>query len=516
MNHHLRPRYIRLRYIHLILCCILFSSLSFACSRRPTAPLEARTVYPRAGEGIALKGTQVQTGEIPQEQPQFSLRLALPDNYIVGQLIEHNLDEDDGWEQIVVFKRRDDQHDTIRIQIIDYHPLREGYVRAWEGETGANNVGSFSVEFADLTGDHRLEIICRGDDNGGQQTIDIFRQLPSAGLPALAYDKIAAFASPLSIEIAPVERGAEYESLAVNGAANPILIYDRVVETVDGESEDSEEASPREGLIKSTYIWNASIQRYVEEEREAIPNLVRQQEHLKDLLEGDVENFNQFVNGPWRNGETVIFFDSAEETIVFADSLTQVAYVWQRSRKTAVDGRPALRITMHNALLPNIVRNAFISVLSGSRLAVAIEDEDEIDGIYHKLESLAEVGSTRQDEIRVPASEIDGVFVSESGVEILFNAPFLTIREEGKELSGGYLLYELDLPVVEMNIINANGLPVESRTYIVEYAERSFNERLIRTLRLIPAEIYVDGIRPRGGAALNMEQIEDSDSRRDS
>ena len=61
-----------------------------------------------------------------------------------------------------------------------------------------------------------------------------------------------------------------------------------------------------------------------------------------------------------------------------------------------------------------------------------------------------------------------------------------------------------------MNIVDASGLLVESRAYIVEYMERNFDERSIRTLRLIPADIHIDGIRSISGGVLNLEQIEDS------
>ena len=257
----------------------------------------------------------------------------------------------------------------------------------------------------------------------------------SAGLsPLLVYDTIAAFVSPVSIEVEQVERGPEYESLAIAGAANPILVYDRVRTNEDtsdadvtGEEATNEEVTSEgsEDLIKSTYVWNASAQRYVEDKREAVSNVVRRQEHQADLLAGDVDNFSRFIGGPWRKEGTVIFFDSEAETIIFADSLTQVSYVWLRSRKTTVEGRPALHIAMHNLLLPNITRNTFISVLSDDRLAINIEDEDDLNGIYHRLESLSEINPIQPSLAAITDIEVDGVFISETGVEILFNAPYL-------------------------------------------------------------------------------------------
>ena len=66
-----------------------------------------------------------------------------------------------------------------KIAVIDYDPIRATYSRTWESLTNATNFRLLDISLKDVVGDHNLEIVCRGMNDGGELTLDLFRKTPS-------------------------------------------------------------------------------------------------------------------------------------------------------------------------------------------------------------------------------------------------------------------------------------------------------------------------------------------------
>ncbi|MCK4516256.1 MAG: pallilysin-related adhesin, partial [Spirochaetaceae bacterium] len=180
---------------------------------------------PRGGNGIVLASEAPVAVAVDDVTVAPDLRVRLPDEYLPSQVFTMNLDLDETEEQIIVFKRRDDPHDLIRILVVSFDPIRNSWIRAWEGATAANNVRSFTLYTDDLIGDHEQEIVCFGINNAGEQTLDIFRRTSNALGLGLAYSPILSLAADVNISIAEIDRSEAFEALEiVSGQSFPVIV----------------------------------------------------------------------------------------------------------------------------------------------------------------------------------------------------------------------------------------------------------------------------------------------------
>jgi hypothetical protein len=110
------------------------------------------------------------------------------------------------------------------------------------------------------------------------------------------------------------------------------------------------------------------------------------------------------------------------------------------------------------------------------------------------------------------------VYSNENGVEILFDRPHFRFRTRDFDWSGGYNLIQMEEPILELKVTEADLVPSTARQredgsfsvrYAVEYTENEADGRLLRRLSLNPVQITADGARRTGGVALIMEQVEE-------
>jgi hypothetical protein len=210
------------------LACLAATALFAGCDEpveQPTSRMEPRFVSPEPGEGIVLAQEPDEATTIADDRELPEVNLRLPSFYVPSQVINANLDVDEIEEQIVVYKRREDPEDRIRILIADYDLVRNTYVLSWNGESGANNLRTFAVYTTDVTGDHNLEIVCFGMNNSGEQTLDIFRRTAAPTGLELYYERVLQLSSDASIEIDEHERSDAYSTGLTTGASFPVVHY---------------------------------------------------------------------------------------------------------------------------------------------------------------------------------------------------------------------------------------------------------------------------------------------------
>jgi hypothetical protein len=89
------------------------------------------------------------------------------------------------------------------------------------------------------------------------------------------------------------------------------------------------------------------------------------------------------------------------------------------------------------------------------------------------------------------------------------------MRREGETQSGGYSLYAVGTPgperknVLELMMLDENGLIEENRVYQLVYEEQRHEERIVRTLELTPAQVGTHGVEPVSNETLTLEQVEE-------
>jgi hypothetical protein len=463
-----------------------------------------RSIIPQASSSVPLaSSTDGQAPPAPPSAPQ-EVNVQLPAEYSVAQVYNVNLDLTDTEEQIVVFKRRDDEGDAIRLLVLAFDPVRNAWIRAWEGATAANSVRSFTVYTDDLIGDHEMELVCFGINAAGEQTLDVFRRISSALGLGLSYEPVASIRADVSIEIAAVPRWDAYENMqTTSGASYPIIVRRR-----DTSSDDVFD------LIQTTYYWRFDAGSYVAGEEVDIPSEEIQDSRLRDLFSGRVEHFEEFLDGPWYryDGEELrlVSFSVADRSIVFFySSHLQQAFIWDDSAK-AVYGRD-LQVLATNESLESVHKFIMVRAETLNQIRVTVQGTVNLSGTYQRLSSELQttVASGGRSPARISERELRGPYRSDDGVELVFGDAEFAFRSAPLRGSGGYVLYEFGgVTILELQFVDVNRLPTQTVSYRVTYDEETAPTRIVRTITLTPGTVRIDGFSASGDPVLRMEQIE--------
>lgn len=485
--------------------------LAIACSQDEpaAAPSGPRYIVPEAGEGVTLSASVQTPIAIREQTAAQNLKVSLPSDFIVSQVIDTNLDRDQMEEQIIVFKRRDDPEDRIRLLVVDYDTVRNAYVPTWEGVTQANNMRTFALYVNDVVGDHDMEIVALGMNNAGEQTLDLFRRTIAPAGVGLYYENIASFISDASIEIEETDRSDAYTALQTTGTSFPIAVYSR----------NRESDNPLD-LIKTTYHWRSDAGEYIRTLEEEIPGASIEEAQLAALYEGASSDFEQYLAGPWyqsvaensSNGEAKIaYFDPRTRRIVFYRGESQESYTWLNSNRTIYRSGPGLWINLHSEAVETVRKQAAVAVPAIDTISVNVEGSHSWNGTYRRLTPSLQRTMIRERSrpTRLANLPLAGLYKNESGTEILFSGTRFTMREGGTERSGGYSVYRVQDHVLDLKFTDANGLVEENRTYLIEYFEDAREDRVVRTVRLTPARVRASGIETITTRSLTLEQIEE-------
>lgn len=461
-----------------------------------------RVIVPRGGGGIVLASEASTSFEDRPQSVGTELKVRLPSEYIVSQAITVNLDLDETDEQIIVFKRRDDPDDLIRLLVVAFDPIRNSWIRAWEGITSATSVRSFTVYVDDLVGDHEQEIVAFGINNEGEQTLDVFRRTSDMLGLGLSYVPILSVSADVTIEIERAARPDAYETMeTVIAPSYPIM----------AERRDLESANPFD-TIRTVYYWDFSARRYVPGRVEPISGEAIADGRLATLFAGTELDFEAFLAGPWfRSSDAgttqIAYFGKRARTIVFHSGHLQQSFSWDTSTKTVYGRGVSLFVT--NEAVRTIKRLVNVAIQDLNRITISIQGTDGLDGTYERLAGSLQTSLLR-DQPRMPLSDVQlsGLYRSDGGVEVVFGNPEFTYRSGSRRSTGGYALYRLgDHLVLSMKHVDENRLPVEQRTFRASFQETRSDDRIVRRLRLEPGELGIAGFFETGEPDLTLEQI---------
>lgn len=475
---------------------------------QPERPVR-REIVPEAGAGIVLARAETSGVLIQGEEEEIPSKVELPEEFVFISASDHNLDLDDIDEQIVVVKRRDDPDDRVRILVTDFDTLRNTYRIVWEGETSAQNVRTFSLYTDDVIGDHLLEIVCFGTDEEGRQSLNIFRRRQAGTATGLSYGEIFSAVADGSIEIEEQPRSDSYRTLQSTGASFPIQVYRRNVAT----------DVPLD-LVRSTWYWRAQEGRYVLANTESIPAMEIEEAQLRELYSAESDELERFLNGPWfrstgeemDSGFELAFFNPDTREIVLFRSDTQERYDWLNSYKTLYEGGPGLWMNLQNEVLGTVRRQLSITVRGLDTLFLSMEGAEYWNGEYRRMTEGIQAGILRRYEIDAPDFDLNGIYRNENDQEFLFDKPFFSYRSSEHTWSGGYNLVEIGVPVIELKIMRTENRETFNRAYTVEYREQGSEGQIVRTLRLTPVELTVEGPRGVPGDPIVLEQVIETDS----
>ncbi len=501
--------------IYRFILLILIGAAVLGCAREEE-PEEfvggARRIIPEAGEGVTLATDRPSGLSIQGESEGSSSRIPMAEDVLPVQFVDVNLDTDQAEEQIIGFKRHGDQSDRIHLMVADFDSVRNAYIASWEGVTGANNVRTFAVYTYDLIGDHTLEIAAFGMNNDGMQTLDVFRRDRGSGRLGVSYQRILSVATGASIEIDELERSPEYKSLQQNGRSWPIVVY----------APDPESENPAD-LIRTTYFWRISENRYVPGPEEKIPAGQVEEEQLKELYDGDAARFEEYLYGPWYRATgaegtnespgapELVHFSQDEQSISFYREGAQERFDWLNSYKTMYRSGPGIWMNVRNEALENVRRQVSVSALGYDTIYLSVDGEEYWNGTYRRLSDNLQRSIVRERRSGAQLSDLtlSGLYRNDSNQEILFSNPRFVMRDNDEEVAGGYAIFELEQTVLELKIIDDSGLMQRRRTFVVEFEEEEGSDRIVRRITLTPARVRSDSIEYTEGRTLRLEQVEE-------
>lgn len=487
---------------------LLLAGLLFLSCEEPelNGPASNEPVIVTSSGGSAAEGIAQATAPDAVDEEDLSPKIDLSPGSTVIQITNQNLDIDQVEEQIIAYRNKDDAGGEIRLLIADYDAIQDAYFPAWESGVNISNAGSFSLSFIDLVGDHVPEILCSGTDaETGEQLLRVYRKSINPKGFGLYFSLIASLSVRGSIQVVEIEREQAYYDGQKNGVSFPI-----VTNRQDAQSENLSDQ------IKTTYYWRYQDNSYVEVLEEKIYGERIQDERLSRLFRSGEQEFESFLHGPWlktsqdpsgRLRHNILFFDRKGNQFSLYSGDIQEEYIWQSSNRTNYN---QLYLIGVNDLIRFIRKQVSITVKDIDNLFIWTNDaNDSWSGEYQRIsQDVQAIFYPQKNHERELPFQLSGVFTNEAGESIIFDEPFFTFRDQTGERRGGYALYQIQNPILELKFLSQAGLVEERRVYKADYLEEKREQEIIRTLVLIPGKVGIRGFVPQENSFIQYEQIE--------
>ena len=489
-----------LQAITAVCMMVLLVAGLIGCSGTDSADEGAHAAVPPSQPEIdapVLEGTSA----APSEDNAIATPLVdIPTGTFIIELETTNFDLERNVEQVLAVKNKSEVDSPIHIMVAAYDNVLESYKIVFEQDIKAVNARAFSLAIIDIVGDHNWEIICRGMDAEGRQTLDVFHRTTAPAGFGLFYKDIFSVALKGSIEIQELERSGAYQVGQANGVSFPII-----TQTQDEESENLLD------LVQRTYYWHFSEDRYIEGNIEKIPGEEIEQKQLSDLFRKNVQAFTEFLNGNWfltdeSVGDTlnpiILNFDIPNETFTYYTGELQEAYKWISTYKFLMR---RVEISGDNEFVPFMKKQFHIEIVSLD--TIQIRGTDPWKGTYKRLSShiTNSLSVTPKDSTEFP--ELNGHYYSAAGNELFFEGNSFRLVEGGIALVGGFALYDAGVPVLELRILDGAGLVADSRRFRFDFTEERRDDRVFRTLYLIGGVIGIYGFEATADTYIRFEQI---------
>jgi hypothetical protein len=504
----------RKKYKQLFILLIIFSFSVSGCLKpveEYKPPEMVKEIFPNKDEISAIQDRyEPDSFSTESQKPVIKLEA----NEILINTINLNLDLDSSDEQIIVMKDRDKPEGKISIAVADYNNVKNTYVRVWQSITGASNIRSFVFYLDDLIGDHNMEIVCSGRDGEGNSTLDIFWRSNSGGNNLLSYFPVFNISEKGTIEIIQQERSRAYQQGLKDGVSYTITV-----------TREEGSASGAIDLIQSNYYWDFPLRRYVKLTEEKLESTEIIEKQLTEILEGNEENFNSFISGPWiRENESkgeddlIIFFDPVKETATFYSDNIQENYTWVNSYKVLSN---LLYIRCRNEIINYIENEIYIRVNGIDDISVTVKDIDSQKRIKKQNEIWSKSysrldNSRKEDTIKTIESVtgkrelplLAGQYISDSGDSLEFYGSEFFMKTSFTESTGGFAVYSADVEIIDLKVVDETGVVTDTLTFEIDFKEEKKDRTIERTLVLTPGKLSIYGFRASDTEFYRFVQIE--------
>ncbi len=516
---------------------LVLAASSCAQVRTQEARVVNRYITPQAGNGIVLVRQSSLRGDTGDLGEQVVIRpfIQLPAEYVVGQIINYNLDNDISIEQVVLFKEPS-VGNAVQMLIIDYDRQRNGYIRSWQGTTSATNTATVTVEYHDITHDGQREIAVFGLNDIGQATLDVFTADNNSQVESvITLIPLASFFSETTVGIqiadsfVPDVLGREISTIVVEQLQTADALFtgsnsadtgtarqqtSRRQETPGSETITDPPPPPSpagESIVQNTYQWSAARGQFASQQiilGENSTNDEIDEQFRRQFFDADISECLRDLDGIWVTGDgsvnsenaSIAVINSNERLLELHQGSRQLSYVWSGEFKTLRAGTPAIHLTLSNYNISTLSQRAFITITSPESFTLTVSGASQANGSFSRSRAHY---SLYPPSYTPNTLTLDGWFRGTSpltgeDVGYLFADGSRVIYEEnGQRREGSYALSHAgEAQQLEIAWINSYHQIIDTSTYQVEVQEVVENQRPIRRLFLYPIVLFASRADP--------------------
>ena len=303
-----------------------------------------------------------------------ALNITLGEDEIPIAVLTREFDGHSQEEQIIAYRRLEDIDSPIFLTYVVYNLEQKSYVRRWSASTAATKPGTLILYSEDLIGDGGICILVSGMNGAGEQTLTAFRKIDSHDEPFI---KIAEFLVEGSIAVEEPELGKR-----VQGQSLGIATYGR-----DYSSSNIMDQ------IEVSYTFNSINGLYEQSRVVRIPGTQIEQMRVRELLNGDPERFENFIDGLWYQGDgpdrKYVYFNIGARELIFYNNNSEEIYVWQNTSPA----RLGILISSWNVSLTKLRRSINVELASLESIRLRVYQDAYLrsgpntiwDGPYNRL-----------------------------------------------------------------------------------------------------------------------------------
>jgi hypothetical protein len=430
-------------------------------------------------------------------------KVALGEGETVVSVLTQDFDRDLQDEQIIAYRNLSESGSPIYITYVRYDDQEGGYKRIWNSPTIITVPGTVSLYTQDLLGDRSVSVIITGINAIGEHTLMALRKdedPDTAGKESAPFTKIAEIRIDGSIAIQETERTQAYQRGLAKGQSFTIAAYGR----------DNASANILD-QIEITYVYNPAKAFYEQSKITRMPGTQIEQRRVRNLLDGNPEVFERFIDGLWYyagadgtpDNRQYIYFDLPKRELIFYGDDSQQVFTWLHSSST----RYGIYISSQNISVTTLRRSLNIELESLDSIRIKVSEDvrlklgvnDSWDGSYRKAGSAI---AGLSDDVRSVVPYLDASFDGSIGKLVFGKNGFYELYAQGTVRKGKYTFFALDEhELLELRPGGITGLARE--TYLVSWQvpESSAGSR---TLTLTRVRLGAGGIQEVHEAAISL------------
>ncbi|MDR2070435.1 MAG: pallilysin-related adhesin [Treponema sp.] len=424
-------------------------------------------------------------------------KAALDDGETIVSVLTQDFDGDLQDEQIIAYRNLSQSGSPIYITYIQYDDQTGGYKRIWNSPTIVTRPGTVSLYTQDLLGDRSVSVIITGMNAEGEHTLTALRKnaLPAdqdAGeTGSVPFTKIAEIHIDGSISVREVERTQAYQRGLSKGQSFTIAAY--------GRDNDSTNILDQ---IEITYVYNPAADFYEQSKITHIPGTQIEQRRVRNLLDGNPEVFERFIDGLWYYADAeglpdsrqYIYFDLPNRELIFYSDDSQQVFIWLNSSST----RYGIYVSSQNQSVTTLRRSLNIELESMDSIRIKVSEDvrlklgvdDSWDGSYRQAKNMT---AGLSDGVRPVTPYLDASYDGSIGKLVFSKDGFYELYTQGAVRKGKYAFFALDdRELLELRPGGITGLPRE--TYLVSWHIPESSEVFQKDLTLIRVRLGTQGI----------------------